>query len=72
MLSIRLPAEIDARLERFAEEAGQTKSDYVREAIVEKVEEMEDLQVAEQVLERVREGKDSVLSSEQIWRELKG
>ena len=33
MLSIRLPEEIDARLERLAEEAGQTKSNYAREAI---------------------------------------
>ena len=70
MLTIRLPAEIDARLERLAEEAGQTKSDYAREAILEKIEEMEDLQLAGQVLERVRKGEDRVLSSEQMWREL--
>ena len=72
MLIIRLPAEIDARLERLAEEAGQTKSDYAREAILEKIEEMEDLQLAEQILERVRKGEDRVLSSEQMWRELDG
>ncbi len=72
MLIIRLPAEIDARLERLAEEAGQTKSDYAREAILEKIEEMEDLQLAGQVLERVRKGEDGVLSSEQMWRELDG
>ena len=72
MLIIRLPAEIDARLERLAEEAGQTKSDYAREAILEKIEEMEDLQLAEQILERVRKGEDGVLSSEQMWRELDG
>ena len=72
MLIIRLPAEIDARLERLAEEAGQTKSDYAREAILEKIEEMEDLQLAGQVLERVRKGEDRVLSSEQMWRVLEG
>ena len=70
MLIIRLPAEIDARLERLAEEAGQTKNDYAREAILEKIEKMEDLQLAGQVLERVRKGEDRVLSSEQMWREL--
>ncbi len=70
MLTIRLPAEIDARLERLAEEAGKTKNDYAREAILEKIEEMEDLQLAGQVLERVRKGEDRVLSSEQMWREL--
>ena len=72
MLSIRLPEEIDTRLERLAEEADQTKSDYAREAILEKIEEMEDLQLAGQVMERVRKGEDGVLSSEQMWRELDG
>ena len=72
MLTIRLPAEIDARLERLAEEAGKTKNDYAREAILEKIEEMEDLQLAGQVLERVRKGEDRVLSSEQMWRVLEG
>ena len=72
MLTIRLPAEIDARLERLAEEAGKTKNDYAREAILEKIEEMEDLQLAGQVLERVRKGENRVLSSEQMWRELEG
>ena len=70
MLIIRLPAEIDARLERLAKEAGKTKNDYAREAMLEKIEEMEDLQLAGQVLERVRKGEDRVLSSEQMWREL--
>ena len=72
MLIIRLPAEIDARLERLAKEAGKTKNDYAREAMLEKIEEMEDLQLAGQVLERVRKGEDRVLSSEQMWRVLEG
>ena len=70
MLSIRISEEIDARLERLAEEAGQTKGDYAREAILEKIEEMEDLQLAEQVLERVRKGEEKVVTSEEMWRDL--
>ena len=72
MLSIRLPAEIDARLERLAKEAGLTKSEYARAVILEKVEEMEDLRPAEQVLERVRRGKEKIVTSEEMWRELEG
>ena len=70
MLSIRISEEIDARLERLAKEAGQTKGDYAREAILEKIEEMEDLQLAEQVLERVRKGEEKVVTSEEMWRDL--
>ena len=72
MLSIRIPEEIDARLERLAKEAGQTKSAYAREAILEKIEEMEDLHLAEQVLERVRNGEEKVVTSEEMWRDLEG
>ena len=61
--------EIDARLERLAEEAGQTKSEYALEVILEKIEEVEDLHFAEQVLERVRNGKEKIVTSEEMWRE---
>ena len=69
MLSIGLPPEIDARLKRLAEQSGQSKSDYAREVILEKIEEIEDLQMAEQVLDRIRKKEDRVLNSEQMWRE---
>ena len=64
--------EIDARLERLAEEAGQTKSDYARKAILEGIEHIEDLHSAEQVLERLHKGEERVVSSEEMWRELEG
>ena len=72
MLSIRIPEEIASRLERLAKEAGQTKSAYAREAILEKIEEMEDLHLAEQVLERVNKGEEKVVTSEEMWRDLEG
>ncbi len=72
MLSIRIPKEIDARLERLADEAGQTKSDYARKAILERIEQIEDLHSAEQVLDRLRNGEERVVSSEEMWRELEG
>ena len=72
MQSIRIPKEIDARLERLADEAGQTKSDYARKAILERIEQIEDLHSAEQVLDRLRNGEERVVSSEEMWRELEG
>ena len=70
MLSIRLPKDIEARLERLAKETGRTKSYYAREAILEKIEDMEDVYLAEQVLERIRMGKEKVISSDEMWRGL--
>ena len=70
MLSIRLPKDIEARLERLAKETGRTKSYYAREAILEKIEDMEDVYLAEQVLERIRMGKEKVISADEMWRGL--
>ena len=70
MLSIELPEEIEARLERLAERTGRSKSFYVREAILEKIEEMEDVYLAEEVLERIRKGDEKILSAEDMWRGL--
>ncbi|NJN46255.1 MAG: TraY domain-containing protein [Candidatus Competibacteraceae bacterium] len=51
MLAIRLPKEIEARLTELAAKTGRTKSFYVREAILEHLDEMEDKYLAIERLE---------------------
>ena len=70
MLSLRLPADIESRLEFLARQTGRTKSYYAREAILEKIEDLEDAYLGEQVLERIRKGEEKVLSAEEMWRDL--
>jgi RHH-type rel operon transcriptional repressor/antitoxin RelB len=41
MIAVRLPKEIEERLERLAKQTGRTKTYYVREAITEHLEDME-------------------------------
>lgn len=53
MLALRLPPEIEKRLEDLARKTGRTKSFYAREAILEHIDDLEDLYLAEQ---RVKEG----------------
>jgi RHH-type transcriptional regulator, rel operon repressor / antitoxin RelB len=48
MLALRLPPDIEARLEAVAKRTGRTKSFYAREAILEYLEDLEDLYLAEQ------------------------
>ncbi|MEL5849874.1 MAG: TraY domain-containing protein [Candidatus Igneacidithiobacillus chanchocoensis] len=43
MLVIRLPAEVEARLEALARATGRTKTFYAREAILEHLDDLEDL-----------------------------
>ncbi len=51
MLALRLPEDIEKRLAALAKKTGRTKSFYAREAIIEKIEELEDYYLAKERLE---------------------
>lgn len=57
MLALRLPPEIEKRLSELARLTGRTKSYYARQAILEYIDDLEDLYIAEQ---RSKEGGPTV------------
>ena len=59
MLAIRLPVEIEARLDNLAKRTGRSKTFYAREAILEHLENLEDLYLAEQVMRRIESAGES-------------
>ena len=63
MLALRLPPEIEKRLDSLAKLTGRTKSYYARQAILEYIDDLEDLYLAEQ---RVREGGPTIPLEEVI------
>ena len=72
MLTVRLPGEIEARLQALAKATGRSKSYFARQAILEKLDEMEDAYLGAAVLERIRSGEERILSSAEMWRGLDG
>lgn len=68
--SIRLPEDIDRRLDALAEKTGRTKAFYIREMILNHIDEMEDYYLAADVVERIRKGKERIHSSNEVRREL--
>jgi RHH-type rel operon transcriptional repressor/antitoxin RelB len=52
MLALRLPIEIEKRLDALAKKSGRTKSFYAREAILRHIEDMEDYYLARRRLAR--------------------
>ena len=46
MLAVRLPSDIEERLQRLARRTGRTKTFYAREAILKHLDEMEDAYLA--------------------------
>ena len=50
MIAVRLPKEIESRLDNLAKLTGRTKTFYVREAILDHLEDLEDIYIAEKRL----------------------
>jgi len=70
MLSVRLPEELEQRLEALAKATGRSKTYYVREALIEKIEYLEDLYLAEAVMERLASGEEKTTPLADVEREL--
>lgn len=66
MLAIRLPEEIEARLDKFAKRTGRSKTFYAREAILEHPDDLQDLYLAEQVARRLCTGEERSSSLEEV------
>jgi len=70
MLAIRLPEDIEARLERLAKQTGRSKTFYAREAILEYLDDLEDLYLAEQRWLSLQRGESRTVSLSEVEREL--
>lgn len=70
MITVRLPEELENRLNAISQETGRSKSYYIRNALVEYIEDLEDLAAAEKALKEIKEGKDAVISYEELKKEL--
>ena len=68
MLAIRLPPEIEERLEALASRTGRTKTFYVREAIEKHIDDLEDLYLADAELARVRAGRSKPQSLAEVMK----
>ena len=68
MLAIRLPAEIEDRLDALAKATGRTKTFYAREAILEYIDDLEDVYLAEKRLEDIRAGRTKTIPLEKIMK----
>lgn len=66
MLAIRLDSDTEKRLERLATKTGRTKTFYAREAILEHIEDLEDIYLATRRLQRPAK----TYSAQEVKREL--
>lgn len=69
MLAIRLDADIEARLTDLAQKTGRTKTFYARQAILEHLDDLEDLYLAEQETIAIRAGISQTTPLLEVMRE---
>jgi len=69
MLAIRLLEKIEKRLARLAKRTGRTKTYYAREAILQHIEDLEDIYLAEKRMEAIESGRAKTVPLEEIMRQ---
>ena len=69
MIAVRLPEEIEKRLDRLAKRTGRAKSYYVREALLNHLDDLEDIYMAEKRLEDIRAGRSRTIPLEEVMKE---
>ena len=70
MLSVRLPADVEDRLDRLVKATGRSKAFYARHSIVEHLEDLKDIYLAERRSTDNRTGRSRTYTLEEVEREL--
>jgi len=70
MLALRLPKDIERRLEALAQRTGRSKSFYAREAILEHLDDLEAAYLSDEILKRVETGQEQTYTLDELEREL--
>ncbi|PTN35580.1 DUF6290 family protein [Desulfonatronum sp. SC1] len=70
MLTVRLPEEIESRLNDLADATNRPKSFYVREALKRYLEDIEDIYLAESALEKFRASGEKAIPLDELERRL--
>lgn len=68
--SVRLHKDTERRLDALSASTGRSKAFYIREAIEEHLDNLEDIYLAERVLERVRRGEEKTYSLAEVEKRL--
>ena len=67
-ISIQLPSDVENRLAQLAHLTGRSKTFYVREAVLEHLDDLEDLYLAESELAEIRAGRAITTSLAEVMK----
>jgi len=69
MLALTLPPEIEARLDDLARETGRDKAEIATEALLEYIDDLEDIHLAEKRLEDIYAGRSQTIPLADVMAE---
>ena len=69
-MQVRLDDNVEKRLKCLALETGRSMSFYIREAIESKLEDLEDIYLADKAVEDIRAGRSKLVSWKDVKKEL--
>ena len=67
-ISIQLPSDVENRLAQLANLTGRSKTFYVREAVLEHLDDLEDLYLAERELAEIRAGRSITTPLDEVMK----
>ena len=70
LIGIRIPKSVKDRLDALAQKTGRTRTFYIRQALLEHLDDLEDKYMAQQVLGHVKEGEEEFYSLDDVERDL--
>ncbi|WP_375458226.1 CopG family transcriptional regulator [uncultured Enterovirga sp.] len=70
MLAVRIPPDLESRLDKAVEWVGRSKSELVVEAVLAHLEDLEDVHAADLALAEIAAGRSSTTTLEEVEREL--
>jgi len=69
-ISVRLPNDMEQRLADLATKTGRKKSFYIKEALMNYLEDLEDIYYAEKTLADIKAGRERVISMQEMEKSL--
>ncbi len=69
-ISVRLPNDMEQRLSELATQTGRKKSFYIKEALMNYLEDLEDIYYAEKTLADIKAGRERVISMREMEKSL--
>ncbi len=66
-VAIRFSSDIEARLKKLAKSTDRSMSFYIKKAVQERLDDFEDIYLAEREIEKIKSGESKIIPANDVW-----